>query len=217
MDIAEILSEKYKHIPALRKLIESVVLTKDAELLQRFINIATTNYEEQYILIELMLCFLNNDFEEEARKIMKVKNLFNFIPHTILFVCLIFVCSPQLFCTSNYKFTNIQESLQDSFKGRNTKILEKLLDLSVDYPDTDRSIIYECLIEIYGQYYDYNVLQFNEKLEQIFKNGLTYLTSKYYLVQKRHYKYGLNLWKRMQKEKVSPTDKLNTYIIKLFK
>lgn len=153
--MAEILIEKYKHIPALRKLIESVVLTKDVELLQHFINVATTTYEEQYILIELMLCFLNNDFEEEARKIMKVKNLFNFIPHTILFVCLIFVCSPQLFCTSNYKFTNIQENLQDSFKERNIKILKKLLDLSVDYPDTDRSIIYECLIEIYGQYYDY--------------------------------------------------------------
>ncbi|XP_046829690.1 leucine-rich PPR motif-containing protein, mitochondrial-like isoform X2 [Vespa crabro] len=161
LEVAETLSEKYKHIPALRELIESVVLTKDVELLQHFINVATKNYNEQYILMELMLCFLKNDYEEEAKKIIKI------------------------FCTSNYKFTIIKESLQNSLEERNIKILDKLLDLSVDYPDTDRFVIYEYLVTIYAA--------------------------------KGDYKCGLNLWRRMQKEKVSPTDNSIIYFNKLFR
>ncbi|XP_047360959.1 leucine-rich PPR motif-containing protein, mitochondrial-like isoform X3 [Vespa velutina] len=161
LEIAETLSEKYKHIPALKELIESVVLTKDMKLLQHLINVATKTYNEQYILMELILCFLKNDYEEEAKRIIKI------------------------FCTSNYKFTIIQESLQNSFEERNIKILEKLLDLSVDYPDIDRFVIYENLVTIYAT--------------------------------KRDYKSGLNLWRRMQKEKVSPTDNSITYFNKLFR
>ncbi|XP_035728267.1 leucine-rich PPR motif-containing protein, mitochondrial-like isoform X2 [Vespa mandarinia] len=161
LEIAETLSEKYKHIPALRELLESIVLTKDVELLQYFINVATKTYNEQYILMELILCFLKNDYEEEAKRIIKI------------------------FCTSNYKFTIIQESLQNSFKERNIKILEKLLDLSVDYPDTDRFVIYEYLVTIYAI--------------------------------KGDYKCGLNLWRRMQKEKVLLTDNSITYFNKLFR
>lgn len=94
METAVTLSEKYKHVPALKELIESVVLIEDVELLQHFINVATKTYKDQYILIELILCFLKNDFEEEATKIINVNSLFNFIPCIILFVCLTSVCFP---------------------------------------------------------------------------------------------------------------------------
>nr|XP_050860500.1 leucine-rich PPR motif-containing protein, mitochondrial-like [Vespula vulgaris] len=159
LETAITLGEKYKHIPALKELIESIVLTKDVKLLQHFINVATKIYKEQYILIELILCFLKNDFLEEAKKVIK------------------------FFCTSNYKFTVIQDSLHNSFEKKYTTILEKLLDFSVDYPNANRSIIYECLIEIY--------------------------------VEERDYKNGLNLRRKMQKEKVSPTEKFTTYFNKL--
>lgn len=91
METAITLGEKYKHIPALKELIESIVLTKDVKLLQHFINVATKIYKEQYILIELILCFLKNDFLEEAKKVIKVNSLFNSIPCIILFLCLTFV------------------------------------------------------------------------------------------------------------------------------
>lgn len=42
-----------------------------------------------------------------------------------------------------------------------------------------------------------------------------YLIRKYYLVEERDYKNGLNLRRKMQKEKVSPTEKFTTYFNKL--
>ncbi|KAL2714763.1 LOW QUALITY PROTEIN: hypothetical protein V1478_015948 [Vespula squamosa] len=98
LETAITFSEKYKHVPALKELIESIVLI-EIELLQYFINVATKT-KDQYILIELVLCFLKNEFEEEAKKIIKVN----------------------IFCTSNYKFTVIQNSIQNSFEKRHTTL-----------------------------------------------------------------------------------------------
>ncbi|XP_014601512.1 PREDICTED: leucine-rich PPR motif-containing protein, mitochondrial-like isoform X2 [Polistes canadensis] len=125
LEIAEMLNNKYNHIPALKTLIKLIVLAKDTEILQDFINIAIKTYEEEYILGELILCFLRKNFEEEAKKLI------------------------QLFCTSNYNLAVIENiSRYYSTKCR-SMMLEKLLDFTVGYPNVNRLILYECLAFIY--------------------------------------------------------------------
>ncbi|XP_015178623.1 PREDICTED: leucine-rich PPR motif-containing protein, mitochondrial-like isoform X2 [Polistes dominula] len=125
LEMAEILNKKYNYIPAFHQLVKLVVLVNDAKILQDLMNIAIKSYDEEYILGELIICFLRKNYQEEAKKLL------------------------QFFCTSNYNLEIIKEILQYYSLTERDWLLNKLLDFTIDYPNANRLALYECLAFIY--------------------------------------------------------------------